>query len=73
MTTYIIFEIQTDAEGSVLFVPPAQFESETEAWSAFYLTLSYAIKSAVFSHTVMLCANDGRVLDSRNYLHGGAA
>lgn len=72
MTTYIIFEMQTDAEGVTIFVPPAQFTSEVDAWSAFYLTISYAIKSAVFSHTVMLCTNDGRVLDSKNYVHGAA-
>lgn len=72
MTTYVIYEMQTGADGVVLFVPPVQFTSETEAWSAFYLTLSYAIKSTVFSHTVMLCTNDGRVLDSKNYVHGAS-
>lgn len=71
MTTYVIFEMQTDAEGNVLFVTPVQFTSEVDAWSAFFLTISYAIKSTVPSHTVMLCTNDGRVLDSRNYVHGG--
>lgn len=73
MTTYIIFEMQTDAEGNTSFVPPAQFANEVDAWSTFYLTISYAIKSSVFSHTVMLCTNDGRVLDCKNYVHGGAA
>ena len=71
MTTYVIFEMQTDAQGNVVFVTPAQFDNETDAWSAFFLTLSYAIKSTIFSHTVMLCTNDGRVLDTRNYVHGG--
>ena len=70
MTTYVIFEMQTDAEGHVLFVTPVQLTSEVDAWSAFFLTLSYAIKSNVPSHTVMLCTNDGRILDSRNYVHG---
>lgn len=70
MTTYIIFEIQTDAEGVASFVPPVTKTTEDDAWSAFYLTLSYAIKSTIFSHTVMLCTNDGRVLDTRNYVHG---
>lgn len=73
MTTYVIFEMQTDAEGHVLFVTPVQKATEEDAWSAYYLTLSYAIKSTVFSHTVMLCTNDGRVLDAKNYVHGGAA
>ena len=73
MTTYIIFEMQTDAEGNTIFVPPVTKDTEDDAWSAFYLTLSYAIKSPVFSHTVMLCTNDGRVLDTRNYVHGGVS
>lgn len=72
MTKYIIFEMQTDKNGNVAFVPPEQKESEPEAWSAFYLKLSSAILSSVFSHTIMLCTNDGQVLDTRNYVHGGA-
>lgn len=69
MIKFIIFEMQTDKNGNVAFVPPVQKETEAEAWSAFYLTLSSAIVSTVFSHTVMLCTADGQVLDSKNYVH----
>ena len=72
MTKYIIFEMQTDKDGNVAFLPPVQKATENEAWSAFYLTIASAIMSNVFSHTVMLCTNDGQVLDTRNYVHGGA-
>lgn len=69
MTKYIIFEMQTDKNGNVAFTPTVQKETEAEAWSAFYQMLSYAILSNVFSHTIMLCTNDGQVLDTRNYVH----
>ena len=69
MIKWFIQEIQTDREGNAAFLQPVLKESETEAWSAYYSTLSFAIISAVFSHTVMLCTTDGRVLDSKNYVH----
>ena len=69
MIKYFIQEIQTDKDGNASFLPPALKETENEAWSAYYSTLSFAIMSTVFSHTVMLCTTDGRTLDSKNYVH----
>lgn len=69
MIKWFILEIQTDADGNAAFLPPVLKETENAAWSAYYSTLSFAIMSSVFSHTVMLCTTDGRVLDSKNYVH----
>ena len=69
MINYVIFEMQTDKDGKTALVPPEFICDETEAWSAFFYAVSFAIKSKVYCHTVMLCTTDGRVLDSRNYVH----
>lgn len=69
MIKWFIQEIQTDKGGNTAFVNPVLKDTEEDAWSKYYLTLSYAIKSAVYCHTVMLCTTDGRVLDSKNYVH----
>lgn len=66
---YTIYEIQTDADGNVAHLPPVDKQSENEAWAAYYLTLSYAVNSTVFLHTVMLCTNDGRKIDEQHYYH----
>lgn len=68
-TTYIIFEIQTDASGKVAFLPAVTKNTEEEAWSAYYQKLSYAVCSSVPIHNVMLCTNLGRVIDTKCYTH----
>ena len=70
MINYVIFEMQTDADGNTAFVPPVLKPDEADAWSAYYLTLSDAVKSSVYCHTVMLCTTDGRTIDSKCYMHG---
>lgn len=70
MIPYVIYEMQTDRDGKTSHITPVDFTDEKKAWSAYYLTLSYAIKSAVYMHTVMLCTADGRMIDSKCYMHG---
>lgn len=70
MITFVIFEMQTDREGTTAHLPPINYTDEAEAWSAYYLKLSFAIKSEVYMHTVMLCTADGRMIDSKCYMHG---
>lgn len=68
-TIYIIYETQTDADGNVAHLPPVDKPDLDEAWSAYYLTLSYAVRSIVAIHTVMLCDNCGRVIDVKSFSH----
>ena len=73
MISFVIIEMQTDEAGATAFTPPVCESDEAEAWSKYYITLSYAIRSSVYSHTVMLLTTDGRLVDSKNYVHLGAA
>ena len=70
MIPFTIFEIQTDTSGNVLHLPPVTRTDENEAWSEYYLKLAYAAKSTVYIHTVMLCTIDGRLIQSRSFMHG---
>ena len=70
MISWVIFEMQTDRDGNTAFVSPVNEKDEAEAWSKYYLTLSYAVKSLVYCHTVMICTTDGRTLESKCYMHG---
>ena len=75
MINFCIFEIQTDKENNSTFLAPVTFDNEDSAWSAYYSKLSFAIMSNVYIHTVMLCTIDGRLIDSKCYMHnvnGGA-
>lgn len=72
MIPYTIYEIQTDRENKVFHLPPVDRIDENEAWSEFYLKLAYAAKSDVYIHTVMLCAVDGRLIQSKSFMHGEA-
>ena len=69
MITYIILEMQTDKAGVTAFVTPAQFSSDADAWAEYYLRLHYAVLSSVPLHTVMLCTSDGRLIQSKSYVH----
>lgn len=70
MIPFTIFEIQTDASGNVAHLPPVNRTDENEALSEYYLKLAYAAKSTVYIHTVMLCTIDGRLIQSRSFMHG---
>lgn len=67
---YTVFEMQTDEEGKTAHLPPVDCNEENEAWSAFYSKLSFAAVSSVYIHTVMLCTIDGRLVESRSFMHG---
>lgn len=70
MIPFIVFEIQTDESNNVATLPPVVREDENEAWSEYYGKLSYAAKSPVYIHTVMLCTIDGRQIQAKSFMHG---
>ena len=70
MNTWIIFEIQTDRDGKVAHLPPVNKADENEAWGAYYSKLASAAISSVYIHTVMLCTVDGKLIQSRSFMHG---
>lgn len=72
MIPFIIFEIQTDINNEVVNLPPVVKEDENEAWSEYYYKLSFAAKSSVYIHTVMLCTIDGRLIQGKSFMHGEA-
>lgn len=72
MIPFIIFEIQTDINNTVANLPPVVKENENEAWSEYYYKLSFAAKSSVYIHTVMLCTIDGRLIQGKSFMHGEA-
>lgn len=69
MERYVIYELQMSEDGTVAHLQPINKETDTDAWAEYYMKLSYAIRSNVFVHTVMLCTATGRLLDSKSYLH----
>lgn len=66
---YIIYEIQSDGEGHNTHLPPVDKTDANEAWGEFYLKLAYAATSTVPIHTVMLVTVDGRMIQSKTFLH----
>jgi len=75
MLGYVIYEMQTDAEGETAHLPPINETDENEALAVFCEKKAAAIRSSVYMHTVMLCTTDGRIKDSTCQMHnvnGGA-
>lgn len=66
---FIIYEIQSDGEGHNTHLPPVDKNDANEAWGEFYLKLAYAATSDVPIHTVMLVTVDGRLIQSKTFLH----
>lgn len=67
---YIIFEIQTDGEGSVATLPPVVKQTKNEAWSEFYLKCAYAATSTAVIHTVILVTADGQIVTTpKTFMH----
>ena len=56
---YIIYEIQTDANGNVAHLTPVHKATKEEAESEFYIKLGYAAISNVAVHTVTLENEEG--------------
>lgn len=69
ITTYIVYEVQTDAEGKSAHLPPVDKTDVNEAWGVYYQKLAYAATSSVPIHTVFLCTVDGRTIQSKCFQH----
>lgn len=70
MIPFIIYEAQTSDDYTVAFIPPVSTADENEAWSVYYSKLASAAISTVYLHTVFLCTADGRLIQSRSFMHG---
>lgn len=66
---YIIQEIQTAADGSVLLLPPALQEDLQQAESLFHQTLAYAAVSDLPVHAVVILDETGAVKKREYYTH----
>lgn len=67
---YIIFEIQTNADktvGTLVYTA----EDWYEAQAIYHEKLAYAARSAQPCHAISLMNNDGTLIESRAYKHGG--
>lgn len=68
MQTYVVLEIQTNADGTVGNLVTA-YEARSSAESAFHSVLAAAAISALPTHAAVLMTNEGSVIDSRCYTH----
>lgn len=68
---FIIIEMQTQTDGTVAIVPPVQKTDRLEAQSVYHQALSYAAVSKLPKHSVAILDEEGSVIESRCYFHGG--
>ena len=69
ITTYIVYEVQTDSEGHSAHLPPVDKTDVNEAWGVFYQKLASAATSSVPVHAVFLLTADGRMIQSKTFMH----
>ena len=67
---YVILEMQTTGDSTAI-VPPVSKKDRNEAESVFYQTLAAAAISKVPVHAVSLLRDDGTLVKSECYVHGG--
>lgn len=67
---YIVFEIQTNSDGTVGNLVSA-YDTRNGAESAYHTVLAAAAVSELPCHAAVLMTNEGFVLDSKCYRHGG--
>lgn len=70
---YVIQEVQTDANGTVSFLPPVTKATQMEAESEYYIKLGYAAISAVAVHSVIMYTTEGFPLMHGCYKHEAPA
>ena len=66
---FIVLEIQTMADGSVVVLTPITKPTRDEAESVYHSILSYAAVSALPMHAAVLMTNEGIELDHKAYTH----
>ena len=72
MTRYLVFEMQTDANGHVVVVDSANistFDDLNAAESKYHLILSYAAMSQVPTHAAVIIDNYGNIVMQQAYTH----
>ena len=68
MTKYIVFEIQTNVDGSVGTLVYS-FDARADAESKFHYVLGAAAVSQLPLHSCVLMTNEGFILESKAYKH----
>lgn len=68
---YIVFEIQTNANGTVGTLV-STYADQNEAESKYHLVLSAAAVSAVPVHSCALLTDEGFLIESKCYKHPAA-
>lgn len=66
---YTILEQQTTKDGATAYPPLEQRLDRNEAESVFHSKIAYAAISSVYVHAVSLLADDGRLIESKCYIH----
>ena len=66
---YTILEQQTTKDGATAYPPLEQKATRNEAESVYHSKLAYAATSSVYVHAVSLLTDDGRLVDSKCYVH----
>ena len=68
MTKYIVFEIQTYANGTIGTLVNS-YDDRAQAESKMHLVLSAAAVSELPMHSCVLMTNEGFILESKAYKH----
>lgn len=67
--TYLVIEIQTQADGTAAVLPIATYANKAEALSAYYSKCALAVISSVPVHTVEVITNRGFVVACECFEH----
>lgn len=66
---FAVLEIQTNAEGTMVLVPPVVYNTMTDALSAFYTKMVSATQSSVYRHTIAIMDNVGQIVKKETVFH----
>lgn len=66
---FIVLELQTQADGSVIIGTPIQRETRNEADSDYHRILQYAAISALPEHAAVIIDEAGNRVDGKCYRH----
>ena len=64
----ILIEMQTNGDACAI-TPAKQYTNEADALQEFYTVCSYAVKSTVEIHTVLLISPDGKIYAEKTFQH----
>lgn len=66
---YIVFEIQSYANGTVAFLPPVPYDTLNEAYSKFHTVLASAAVSNVAVHSCLIISSNGDLVYADRFEH----